>query len=129
MKLADHLIDLKRLELVKSTKVAFNNEVERINEHMHNEDVEMKRIDDHLIALDQYLDKYQPVRMEDMITEHLDACLMGDQRIKHKLYGDSKVQLIFKALLEDTGTTLKIQDLIKNINGIARRRVDEEEKE
>ena len=34
-KLTDHLTDLKRLEMVKATKVAFNNEVERINEHMH----------------------------------------------------------------------------------------------
>ena len=58
MKLSDHLTDLKRLEMVKSTKVAFNTEVERINNHMHDEDIEMKRIDDHLIALDQYLDKY-----------------------------------------------------------------------
>lgn len=89
----------------------------------------MKRIDDHLLALDQYLDKYQPVRMEDMITEHLNACLTGDMRVKHKLYNDSKVQLIFKALLDDTGTTLRIQELIKDINAIARRRVDEEERE
>ena len=43
-----------------------------------------------------------------MITEHLDACLTGDMRVKHKLYADSKVQLIFKALLDDTGTTLRI---------------------
>ena len=64
-----------------------------------------------------------------MITEHLDACLTGDNRVKHKLYNASKVQLIFKALLDDTGTTLKIQDLIKDINSIARRRVDEEERE
>ena len=62
--------------------------MDRINQHMHDEDIEMKRISDHCLALDQYLDKYQPVRMEDMISEHLDACLLGEQRIKHKLYND-----------------------------------------
>ena len=77
-KLTLHLTDLKRIEMVKATRVQFFEEMDRINEHMQNEDVEMKRIDDHLIALDQYLDKYQPVRMEDMITEHLDSCLTGD---------------------------------------------------
>ena len=55
---------------------------------MHDEDIEMTRSSDHCLALHQYLDKYQAVRMEDMISEHLDACLLGEQRIKHKLYND-----------------------------------------
>jgi hypothetical protein len=67
--------------------------------------------------------------MEDMITEHLDACLLGESRVRHRLYNDKKVQVLFKALLEDTGYTPKIQDLIKQVNDYARRKIDEDERE
>jgi hypothetical protein len=43
---------------MKNTKEEFFKEMDRLNEHMHQEDVEMQRISDHCLALDQYLDKY-----------------------------------------------------------------------
>ena len=63
-----HGKELERLDTVKCELSDFTREVARIDEHMRQEDIEMKRIDDHCIALDQYLDKYQPVRMEDAVT-------------------------------------------------------------
>ena len=93
---------------MKTEKPDFKREIEAINEHMRIEDEEMKRIDNHCISLDQYLDKYQPVRMEDAVTQHLDACLGNTERIKHKAYTDKKASVLYRSLLDDTGKTLRI---------------------
>ena len=46
------------MDAVKTEKTDFTREVERINKHLAKLDTETARIDDHCIALDQYLDKY-----------------------------------------------------------------------
>lgn len=89
----------------------------------------MFRIDDHCKALDQYLDKYQPVRLEDAVTHHLDACLGGEERIKHKRYTDSTMSILYRSILEDSGKKLRIQELIKEITFKAKRSVEEEERQ
>lgn len=104
----DQGIELRRVDAVKTEKVDFNREIERINKHLSQHDREIDRIDDHCKALDQYLDKYQPVRMEDAVTEHLDACLGGEERIKHKRYTDARMSVLYRALLDDTGKTVRI---------------------
>ena len=71
-------------------------------------DGELGRVGDHCKALDQYLDKYQPVRMEDAVTEHLDASLSGEERIKHKSYTAARMSVLYRALLDDTGKTMRI---------------------
>lgn len=116
------------MDSVKAELSDFTREMERIDKHMRQEDIEMKRIDDHCIALDQYLDRYQPVRMEDAVTQHLDACLGGEDRVKHQRYTAQKVSVLYRSLLEDTGKTLRIQQLIAEINAKARHTIDEEER-
>jgi hypothetical protein len=116
------------VDSVKAELSDFTREMERIDKHMRQEDIEMKRIDDHCIALDQYLDRYQPVRMEDAVTQHLDACLGGEDRVKHQRYTAQKVSVLYRSLLEDTGKTLRIQQLIAEINAKARHTIDEEER-
>ena len=96
---------------------------------MAKQDTENARIDDHCKALDQYLDKYQPVRLEDAVTQHLDACLGGEQRIKHKRYTDERMSVLYRTLLDDTGRTLRIQELIKEITAKANRSIEEEERQ
>ena len=54
--------------------------------------------------------------MEDAVTDHLDASLGGEERVKHKRYTAAKMSVLYRALLEDTGKTLRIQELIKEIN-------------
>ena len=42
----------------------FQKNIDRINTHMREEDIMMIRIDNHCLSLDQYLDKYLPVRIQ-----------------------------------------------------------------
>ena len=125
----DQGIELRRLDSVKAERNDFARETERIDKHMSKQDTENARIDDHCKALDQYLDKYQPVRLEDAVTQHLDACLGGEERIKHKRYTDERMSVLYRTLLDDTGRTLRIQELIKEITNKARRSIEEEERQ
>jgi|TARA_B110000285_G_scaffold223307_1_gene278621 hypothetical protein len=54
------------------------------------------RNENHCTALDNYLDKYQPVRMQGMIGDTLYACLYGGERRKHELYDQDKISLLYR---------------------------------
>ena len=62
--------------------------MDRIDKHMHKEDILVKKLKDHCVALDNYLDKYQPIRMQACIYDSLSTCLKGDSRRKHELYNE-----------------------------------------
>lgn len=55
--------EIKLLKDVKCDQVEFTKKMDQINLHMGEEDLIMKRLENHCTALDNYLDKYQPVRM------------------------------------------------------------------
>jgi len=84
----------------------------------------MKDIQKHLVALDHYLDKYQPARLQRMITTHMDACLMGDARVAHTHYNDEITQYYYKLILADDDEKLKIHELIAILHKDARVEVD-----
>ena len=116
------------LETVKCNEKDFLENIERIDKHMYHEDGQMKDIQKHLVALDHYLDRYQPARLQRMITCHLDACLMGDTRVQHQHYNDDVIQYYYKLILADDDEKLKIQNLILKLHKEARVEVDAHEK-
>jgi hypothetical protein len=65
-------------------------------------------LDKHATALDNYLDKYQPLRMQSMISDHMNACLHSETRRKHKLFDDMKTGYLLRIVLEDDGNSCKI---------------------
>lgn len=88
---------------MKCDNAEFQENLERINEVLHSHEVEVARTSNHCQALDSYLDKYQPVRMQNMIGQTLYACLKGDERRNHELYDQDKISLLYKIILEDDG--------------------------
>ena len=66
-------------------------------------DSKVNKTDNHCTALDNYLDKYQPVRMQGMIGDTLYACLYGAERRKHELYDQDKTSLLYRTILSDDG--------------------------
>lgn len=95
---------------------------------MAEEDLTMKRLENHCVALDNYLDKYQPVRMQDMINDHLDASLISEPRKKHTQYQSQTISKLYRALLYDSGNTINIQKVIDEITKKARDTIEEEER-
>ena len=88
----------------------------------------MSETKNHCLALDNYLDKYQPVRVQSMIGDTLKACLTGDERRSHELYENDKISLLYRIVLEDTGEQSNIQRLIIQLNEQAKYAIDEEER-
>ena len=121
--------DIKLLQDIKCDQVEFDKNMQRINEHMAQEDLTMKRLEDHCIALDNYLDKYQPVRMQDMINDHLDASLYGNPRKAHTLYQSQTISKLYRELLVDSGNSINIQKVIEQITKKARDTIEEEERQ
>lgn len=83
----------------------------------------------HCHALDQYLDKFQPLRMQAMINDHLNSCLHAETRRKHKIYEDKKTGLLLRLILEDNGDKLAIQDLIREVTNMAKVTIEAQERE
>ena len=88
----------------------------------------MSETKNHCVALDNYLDKYQPVRVQSMIGDTLKACLTGDERRSHELYENDKISLLYRVVLEDTGEQSNIQRLIIQLNEQAKYAIDDEER-
>ena len=74
------------------------------------------------------MNKYQPVRVQNMIDETLDATLTGEERRNHELYANDKISLLYKIVLEDTGAGDAIQKLIIRLNEDAKYAIEDEER-
>ena len=64
-----------------------------------------------------------------MINDHLSACLHSETRRKHKIYEDKKTSLLMKLVLEDDGSSMRIQELIQEVTKYARIAVEAQERE
>lgn len=80
------------------------------------------------MALDNFIDKYQPVKIQTMIGETLDACLTGEERRSHELYANDKISLLYRIVLEDSGEGCNIQRLIIKLNEQAKYAIEDEER-
>lgn len=75
------------------------------------------------------MDRYQPVRMQSMIGETLEACLKDEPRRMHELYHSTKIGLLYRGILEDDGNQrYAITEAIRKLNEKARYIIEEEEK-
>ena len=88
----------------------------------------MQSTENHCVALDNFMNKYQPVRVQTMIGETLDACLTGEERRSHELYANDKISLLYRIVLEDTGMGGDIQKLIIRLNEDAKYAIEDEER-
>ena len=105
---------------LKAADAELKSNVRRIDDVLNRQDLKVDMLESHCKALDNYLDKFQPLRMQAMISDHLSACLHSETRRKHKVYEDKKTALLMKLVLEDSGNTLRIQELIAEVTKMAR---------
>ena len=98
-------LDVARVELqnVKCNYNEYKEHADRVDSILTDFDQRISLTNNHCVAIDNYLDKYQPVRMQAMIGDTLHACLLDEQRRKHELYDQDKIALLYKMILDDTG--------------------------
>ena len=107
-------LDKARAELVnvKCNQLDFKEFVDRVENIMTDFDQRISTTKNHCVAIDNYLDKYQPVRMQAMIGDTLNACLMDETRRRHEIYDQDKISLLYQVILEDDGQGENVQRMI-----------------
>ena len=65
--------------------------------------IKIMKAKNHAETLDNYMDKYMPIRMQTQINETLYSLLSGTERKRLQLYESDKSFLLYKTLLEDDG--------------------------
>jgi len=125
-----HKLDQARvdLETSKCEKEDFHINLKRIDETLHKLEENVQSTENHCVALDNFMNKYQPVRVQTMIGETLDACLTGEERRNHELYENDKISLLYRIVLEDSGAGGDIQKLIIRLNEDAKYAIEDEER-
>lgn len=101
----------------------------------------MKEVDEFLALVDKrsacsmsgtdrtasYLENYMNIRIQNIIATTLRGCLTGVQRRNHEKYDQEKMQLLYKAIIDDEGRPGDIERLITKLNEEAKRSVEEYE--
>ena len=78
--------------------------------------------------MENYLEKYQIVRMQIQITETLNCVLGLKERRRLEVYDTEKMAVLYKVLLDDNAGLAEIGLLITQLNEKARKELEEEEK-
>ena len=65
--LRDHAVQLATLDKVKAVDTVVQENIKRIDDHQREKDIASEKMQTHLVALDNYLDKFQPMRTQDQI--------------------------------------------------------------
>lgn len=87
---------LEEMQVGKCDDAVFKSNFDQLNSLVLELEGKVQRNENHCTALDNYLDKYQPVRMQGMIGDTLYACLYGAERRKHELYDQDKISLLYR---------------------------------
>ena len=126
----DTLTDLTlKLQHDKAEDIFCKDNFAKLEQHARDTDSLVDTLNVHCTAIDNYLDKFQPLRVQAMINDHLNACLHSETRRKHKVYEDKKTSLLMKIILEDNGQSHKIQELIQEVTKMARITIEAQERE
>lgn len=78
-------------------------------------------------TIENYLEKYQPIRTQIMITDTLNSISQKSERKRLENYDTEKMALLYKVILEDQGVA-SILRLITKLNERAKKDLEEDDK-
>lgn len=94
-----HIMDLEkettRLEADKTDKVLFYKTKKKLDLKDLEQDIKLFKNINHCITLDNYLEKYLPIRTQSLINETLRSVLGGKERRRLELYDNEKNSLLY----------------------------------
>ena len=85
-------------------------------------------IDTRTKLFERFTDKCLPVKVQDMITNHMNSCLYDQTRRKHKEFTAVKTNMLSKGLLDDDKDIKTIEQQIFDLNMLAKRNIETEER-
>ena len=107
--------DINWLETGKVDTVLFKKTVRKLECKDLAIDIRLFKQTNHAISMDNYLEKYLPIRTQALIDETLRAVLSGKERRRLELYDAEKNAILYKSLIADDGTG-KITEMMRDLH-------------
>ena len=131
MKIAENGLEEQRSETMRlascKTEVsAFNKTRKQFNLKNLQQDIKLFKCTNHCLTVDNYLDKYLPIRSQALINESLRSILSGKERRRLELYDNDKNSLLYQQLLCDDGSG-NIMAQMRELHEVASKEIEEEE--
>ena len=124
----DEILDLRQevtmLESGKTDTVTFKKKVKQLEMKDLEQDIKLFKSANHCVTLDNYLEKYLPIRTQSLINETLRSVLAGKERRRLELYDNEKNALLYTNLLTDDGGG-EIAELMRALHRKASREIEE----
>ena len=93
------MLQLEKVSISLSEKkcdsVTFQKNIDRVDKTVKELNDIVYLTKTHCHAIDNYLDKYEPVRIQTMIGDTIRASLSGKGRRRHELYDNDKIGLLY----------------------------------
>ncbi len=116
-----------RLEGDKTDKKLFYKTKKKLDLKDLEQDIKLFKNVNHCITLDNYLEKYLPIRTQGLINETLRSVLGGKERRRLELYDNEKNAILYQQLLSDDGSG-NIAGLMRELHEKASIEIEEEDK-
>lgn len=116
-----------RLEADKTDKKLFYKTKKKLDLKDLEQDIKLFKNTNHCITLDNYLEKYLPIRTQSLINETLRSILGGKERRRLELYDNEKNAILYQQLLSDDGGGA-IAGLMRDLHEKASIEIEEEDK-
>ena len=89
-------------------------------------DLQLTKQENHIKTLDNYLHKYQPIRMQNQMDESFSSFLLGSDKRRFTIYSAEKGYLLYKNLIKDDGIG-SIAQICRDIHEEAKKQMEEHE--
>ena len=116
-----------RLEADKTDKTLFYKTKKKLDLKDLEQDIKLFKNTNHCVTLDNYCEKYLPIRTQGLINETLRSVLSGKERRRLELYDNEKNGLLYQQLLCDDGSG-NVAGLMRQLHEKASIEIEEEDK-
>lgn len=107
--------DITWLETGKVDTTVFKKTVRKLECKDLAMDIKLFKNSNHAISMDNYLEKYAPIRTQALIDETLRAVLSGKERRRLELYDAEKNAILYRSLIADDGSG-KIAEMMRDLH-------------
>ena len=119
--------DTKRLQFEKTDNKKFLKVKKSLECADLENEIKLFKSINHCITLDNYLEKYLPIRTQGLINETLRSVLGGKERRRLELYDNEKNSILYQYLLVDDGQG-NVSEIMRDLHEKASLEIEEEDR-
>ena len=119
--------DTKKLQLEKTDLKIFMKAKKMLECYDLENEIKIYKAVNHCVTLDNYLEKYLPIRTQALINETLRSVLSGKERRRLELYDNEKNSILYQYLLVDDGRG-NVSEIMRELHERASIEIEEEDR-